>query len=96
MLDARHCDVHDADEAAEVGRDVDEPAGVVRSGEEGDPVALPSYALGELCEREDVAEGQPWQQHDVHAAGVVDGFGNGNQSLFSGRLMDMLVNSPIK
>jgi hypothetical protein len=30
-----------------------------------------------------VAEGQPWQQHDVHAA-AVDGFGNGNQILSQG------------
>ena len=33
-------------------------------------MALPSYALGELREGEDVAEGQTWQQHDVHTAAV--------------------------
>jgi hypothetical protein len=50
-------------------------------------VALPSYALRELREGEDVAERQPWQHQDVHSAAVdgfgngnaVDGFGNGNQ-----------------
>jgi len=52
--------------------------GVSWRGKEGDPVALPSYALGELREGEDVAERQPWQHQDVHSA-AVDGFGNGNQ-----------------
>lgn len=34
-------------------------------------MALPGYALGELGEREDVAESQPWQHHNVHAASGV-------------------------
>jgi hypothetical protein len=58
VLDARQGDVQDADEAREARRDVDEPAGVSWRGEEGDPVALPSDALGELREREYVPEGQ--------------------------------------
>jgi hypothetical protein len=45
-------------------------------------VALPSYALGELSEGEDVTAGQPWQQHDVHTAAADDGYGDGNQKLF--------------
>jgi hypothetical protein len=82
VLDTRQRDIHDADEGVEVPRDVDEPAGVPRCGEEGDPVALPSYALGELSEGEDVTAGQPWQQHDVHTAAADEGYGDGNQKLF--------------
>lgn len=68
VLDARQRDVHDADAPRERRRHVDEAAGVPRRGEERNPVALPSHALGELGEGEDVAEGQPWQHHHVHAA----------------------------
>jgi len=66
----------------EVRRDVDEPTSVPWRGEEGDAVALPSYALRELREGEDVADGQPWHHHEVHAAAAGGVHGNEKQSLF--------------
>ena len=42
-----------------------EPGDVPRGGDEGDEVPAPRQLLGELEERHDVAEGEPWEHHDV-------------------------------
>ena len=42
-----------------------EPGDVPRGGDEGDEVPAPRQLLGELEERHYVAEGEPWEHHDV-------------------------------
>ena len=53
-----------------------EPGDVPRGGDEGDEVPAPRQLLGELEERHDVAEGEPWEHHDVKRWSLL-GFGHG-------------------
>ena len=56
---------HEPDARPNVGGDRPQLGEVPRGTDEGDEVAALGELLGELEEGDDVAEGEPWEHHDV-------------------------------